>query len=76
MLSETSKSLLSFAIPKQIELFGLEHVQADGPKTLVDWLMEPLEEERDSEFNRRTMANIRDNRKEAEQYLAGLLGMM
>jgi hypothetical protein len=78
MLSERTKKILKEAVEQSRQVWGdIDHLVNAGPAKMLDeeFLKEadvPTSDDPENTFS----DDIRANRKEAEQYLAGLLGMM
>jgi len=73
MLSEKSKALMKVSIRMMGKYTknGIKYLAEAGPTKVLDaTLSEPMPDRPDVE------QNLRENRKEAERYLASLLGMM
>lgn len=68
MLSDAAKSKLKTAVELGNQLQQIEHLRTVGPAQLVQWTIEYFPDCQNTE-------SIKANVKEAEQFLAGLLGL-
>ena len=72
MLTDFAKEKLVYAARLTVEQHGLQSTVQIGPKQLIQWLIESGPAVGEAERAK----ELEDNRQEAEQIIAGVLGMM